>query len=77
MLYRACLYYHVEVFLSCNIHIYVHVYTIHLRTFHAQTPSDDSGLASQQASVVNSEGTITCRCIYMYMYIHACTGHVV
>lgn len=30
-----------------------------------QTPSDDSGLASQQASVVNSEGTYMC----MYMYV--------
>lgn len=31
-------------------------YTYYL-VFGLQTPSDDSGLASQQASVVNSEGT--------------------
>ena len=31
---------------------------VHVIVFGLQTPSDDSGLASQQASVVNSEGTM-------------------
>ena len=39
-------------FMSTHTHTHTHTHT------RPQTPSDDSGLASQQASVANSEGKV-------------------